>query len=816
MTYSELIQSIISAHAKAVGPGARILPNYILQRLVTANAVHPTLVSEIRNSFLETVEPEKLEDFIMEVFDLMDKQVSNNNFGIEGKGSWWNIPLLGNTGSTSLESRSELFFNAKIGRWLEFFNGTELTEKIVKDGFLNDIIDELFSSNAPSVGIIDRQKTFARIGKELPRNLLMFMLDMPNKMYNADFSGKTYLETVSEMQESINKYKVQEFIEPSYLDTLDEIITTNNNNLAQDFFAANKYTDAISGQLRVSEISNDIVQMMVDPIVQLSRVIVPESINFRQSVQVLRLLNDPEFSELLDNFKMRNNIYFVERLLDSEVDTPIKTIAADAINRYRKGAEAYTTLNFEDIIKNSNYISKLHDNIQALYNAFSNLQLEVIEATDSPLGNAIRNSKYFDIFQKTEVEGDRVFKTTLNIIEGIKEFLGDVDRTEYTDASQGADELGLFSPSTSEFINETHDMTDVENMYINHLQTSSSYGDNNNVLVQKLNKLRNIVADAQTPTDNGFDIFSFKPPVNEVFHAGPSLAFLEDLYNIPNIGDVDFWDWQQGMWQPLSGSMETIQDDMWKVANQLIGDSSRWDELIVKEAAEKNLQLPEKLIIKVKNPSNAISQALFGMDNKVAIPNKVNIGETVGDLLDNMDADKLQDVIKVITEPKLGSAIASTALNFAKKAGKFVGGTTISALAPGDVIIERGIKKLLPKLGLAAISTPALAAYTAYELALLAADATKGLSEANKAAGVGQNKYGGFSFTGGKTLEGEDVDYKAPDFSSYGKDFWKGFTEDNVSDKYSIGYKLTKEVHNTLFEDVYGRIAQDLYAGTDS
>lgn len=809
MTYSELIQSIISAHAKAVGPGAKVLPNYILQKLVTQNAVHPTLVSEIRNSFLETVEPEKLEDFIMDAFDLMDKQVSNNNFGIETKGAWQDIPLLGNTGSTNLNSRSELFFNAKVSRWLEFFNGTEVTEKIIKDGFINDILEDMFKY--PSAGVIDRQKTFAKIGKELPRNLLMFMLDMPNKMYNADFSGKTYLETVSEMQDSINKYKVQEFIEPSYLDTLDEIITTNNNNLAQDFFAANGYTDAISGQLRVSEISNDIVQMMVDPIVQLSRVIVPESINFRQSVQVLRLLNDPEFSELLDNFKMRDNIYFRE-IINYKVDTPIKTIAADAINNYRKGAEAYTTLNFEDIIKNSNYINVLHDNIQSLYYAFSNLQLEVMDATDSPLGNAISESKYKDIFIDSTTE-DLKGK---NIIEGIKEFLGDVERDTYTDASQGADELGLFNTNTSEFIEQSYFLADTENAYINHIQPSSTVYGNNNVLATKINILQNIVADAQTPTDNGFDIFSFKPPADEVFHAGPSLAFLDDLYSIPKIGDVDFWDWQQGMWQPLSGSMETIQDDMWKVANQLIGDSSRWDELIVKEAAEKNLQLPEKLIIKVKNPSNAISQALFGMDNKVAIPNKVNIGETVGDLLDNMDADKLQDVMKVITEPKLGSAIASTALDFARKAGKFVGGTTISALAPGDVIIERGIKKLLPKLGLAAISTPALAAYTAYELALLAADATKGLAEANKAAGVGQNEYGGFSFAGGKSIEGQDIDYKKTDLSSYGKDFWKGFTEDNVSDKYSIGYKFTKEIHNTLFEDVYGRIAQDLYAGTDS
>jgi len=696
-------------------------------------------------------------------------------------------------------------------RWMEFFNGTEETQKIIKDGFLNQIVDELYKADGPAVAALDRQKIFAKIGKEIPRNLLMFMLDMPNRMYNADLSGKTYLETVNEMQESINAYKVQEFMEPSYLDTIDEVITSGNNNLAQDFFAANRYTDAISGPLKISEISNDIVQLMVDPIVQLSRFIVPESINFRQSVQVLRLLNDPEFADLIDKYAMRDGQFFVDGLLEGG-NTSIKNIAADAIKNYRNGAEAYTTLNFEELIKNQNYINELNDNIQALYSRFSNLQLQVMDVTDSPLGDAIRQSKYKDVF----IDSTRENSKGKNIVEGIKEFFGDIQMDYYTDASEGANELGLFNANTSEFIEQSYFLADTENAYINHIQPASTVYGNNNVLLEKINKLQNIVADAQTPIDNGFDIFSFKPPVDEVFHAGPSLAFLDDLYNIPNIGDVDFWDWQQGMWQPLTGSMDTIQDDMWQVANQLIGDSSRWDELIVTEAAQKGIKLPDKLIIKVKNPSNAISQSLFGMDNKVAIPNKINIGETVGDLIDNMDADKLQEVMKVITEPKLGSAIASTALNFARKAGKFVGGTTISALAPGDVIIERGIKKLLPKLGLAAISTPALAAYTAYELALLAADATKGLADANKAAGVGQNEYGGFSFTGGKTLEGKDADYKATDFSSYGKDFWKGFTEDNVSDKYSIGYKLTKEVHNALFEDVYGRIAQDLYAGTDS
>jgi hypothetical protein len=226
--------------------------------------------------------------------------------------------------------------------------------------------------------------------------------------------------------------------------------------------------------------------------------------------------------------------------------------------------------------------------------------------------------------------------------------------------------------------------------------------------------------------------------------------------------------------------------------------------------------LPDRVIIRLNKPSLDKSTALLSINHKIAVPTHVKAGERIEELVKNMDADKIEDVVNVLKTPKIGSAIASTAIDFAKKAGKYGGGTVLTALAPGDVAIELGLKRLLPKLGLAAISGPALAAYTAYELALLAADATKGLAEANKAAGVGQNQYGGFSFTGGKTLEGKDVDYKAPDFSSYGKDFWKGFTEDNVSDKYSIGYKLTKEVHNALFEDVYGRIAQDLYTGTGS
>ena len=104
---------------------------------------------------------------------------------------------------------------------------------------------------------------------------------------------------------------------------------------------------------------------------------------------------------------------------------------------------------------------------------------------------------------------------------------------------------------------------------------------------------------------------------------------------------------------------------------------------------------------------------MLGLNNKVAVPNQVKAGDRIAEVVKNMDADKLEDVVNILKTPKIGSAISSTAIDYAKKAGKYGGGAAFTALAPGDVAIELGLKKLLPKLGLAAISGPALALYTA-------------------------------------------------------------------------------------------------------
>ena len=103
----------------------------------------------------------------------------------------------------------------------------------------------------------------------------------------------------------------------------------------------------------------------------------------------------------------------------------------------------------------------------------------------------------------------------------------------------------------------------------------------------------------------------------------------------------------------------------------------------------------------------------------------------------------------------------------------------MAGFAPGDIAIETAIRKLLPRLGLVAISGTALAAYTAYEMGLVAADAGRAFAKKQQ-----------------------------------GEKFWDNFGE--ISDKYSIGYKLTKEIHNTLFDEVYGKMNQNVYAGADS
>ena len=184
---------------------------------------------------------------------------------------------------------------------------------------------------------------------------------------------------------------------------------------------------------------------------------------------------------------------------------------------------------------------------------------------------------------------------------------------------------------------------------------------------------------------------------------------------------------------------------------------------------------------------------------------------TTKELKGLIDPELAAKAARVLQSSKeVGEAIVSSAQALAKNALK-VGGKTLGVLDPGDVVISKSIPKLFASLGVTTLSSGALTVYAIYEGALLLADAVSGLQEANKKAGIGANRsedFTGYSFTGGQTIDGRDVAYQQADFSSYGKDFWQGFTEDSVSDKYSLSYKLSKEIHNSLFGSVYGTIAE--------
>jgi len=300
--------------------------------------------------------------------------------------------------------------------------------------------------------------------------------------------------------------------------------------------------------------------------------------------------------------------------------------------------------------------------------------------------------------------------------------------------------------------------------------------------------------------DNYSSIFDIA--VTEPMHMTPTVALLDYVEKNPNF-KVEVLDSRTAKFFDVSNM--TRGNAQLQILKQKIGGKPNLfnipdTELV--EIAEKAPGGPtplgerymDSLILRVtpNNPSpNAVDDVQGFIKNLpqdyFTAPEFRKIADTPEDISRSVDKNKLAQAEDVLKNTDVGKHISGTALDFAKKAGKVGFGTGMTAVAPGDVIIEQGIKRLLPKLGLAFISAPALAAYTAYEMALLAADVGKGLSEAKN--------------------RGDEESFKSA--------FWDGFTEDAYSDKYSIGYALTKEIHETLFQDVYGRIAQEYLPGSE-
>ena len=817
MTYSEYIKSLYDTLAKAIGPKAYTIPELLLGQLVSKNQVHPAAVNTLTETIQMIADEAQYDELLKDYFKLLKTQVDNLDFGIKEADVYTDvIPLLNNGGTNNLNNASQYGLGNRFYRLMEFLEG-DIGQRIIKEGILDGYIAR-FKTIPQTAGEINqsygliRRRLLAEIGEKIPENLLMFMFDMPNSLYRASMvTGMDDLSSLNELLMSIERNDVLQYIDNNFLDELTDIVTSGNKGDAIDFWATGKFNEVLSqGKSGIVGIEKTLINSIVEPLVSLSRVLVSESVTFRNSTQILSLLLDNEFTGIVDT-KDASVPYttLISYYKEAGVNfDSTREFVEDVVKRLRVGAEMYATGNFEKFLENPKWVNELQNDLRIIWSVFDKYYDEVnngaIRGTGySPAGDVLYNSKYKTIFQ-SEYEGARY---NPGPFDGIANYFNDVKSTGSSyNATYATKRLGIFNNDVADFMDSFNNLPQGQGNFVSFIDEATANA------VPEIQKATKILQNKNLPADNAFDVFSFKPPANEVFHLGPSIRLLEALEDITDLKDVELWDWDAGSFKQLSGN---VTDDAWLIANQIIGDTKQW-EIMEGGKIPDNVVINDRVVIKLKKPKNEVSEKIFNIDKNVAVPTEVNVGERVEDIVKNMDPEKVKEVIDFIKKPGIGKGIATAALNFAKKAGKFTGGTAMTALAPGDIAIEQGIKRLLPRLGVAAISAPALAAYTTYELALAAIDVGKGLALANERAGVGQ-AYGGYSFTGGKTIEGKDVGpYKKADFSSYGKDFWEGFTEDSISDKYSIGYKLTKEIHNQLFNDVYDTINEDLNTGTNS
>jgi phosphotransferase system HPr-like phosphotransfer protein len=174
-----------------------------------------------------------------------------------------------------------------------------------------------------------------------------------------------------------------------------------------------------------------------------------------------------------------------------------------------------------------------------------------------------------------------------------------------------------------------------------------------------------------------------------------------------------------------------------------------------------------------------------------------------GEVIDIAD-DTTTDLSKVVGKggykrfEQLAKQAPEFVGNLFNSTKKLVGKTFgVAQLAdPGDIVITQGLTKILPRLGLASISLPALAAYTAYELAILVVDVGQAYNKAIENQG-GQRDFIP-SFMGGKTIEGEepeDIDY---DWKQIGKDTWEEMGA--ISDTWSLSWKISEPIIDSVFK----------------
>jgi hypothetical protein len=204
-------------------------------------------------------------------------------------------------------------------------------------------------------------------------------------------------------------------------------------------------------------------------------------------------------------------------------------------------------------------------------------------------------------------------------------------------------------------------------------------------------------------------------------------------------------------------------------------------------------------LIKVGDP-NYIKPAdrPFAPQKVALMPEEIiNVASTVvEDASELVDSDSLNKVKELVNaEPEIADNIFKSAKRVVGKAFN----TAAGVADPGDVAITAGITRLLPRLGLAAISGPALVAYIGYELLVLLKDAGQALNKARVNQGLGT-----VAESGGAIFEGLPP-FGDADWKQLGKDTWEEFGE--VSDTWSLSWKISEPIIDYAFEQ-YGKLQE--------
>ena len=163
-----------------------------------------------------------------------------------------------------------------------------------------------------------------------------------------------------------------------------------------------------------------------------------------------------------------------------------------------------------------------------------------------------------------------------------------------------------------------------------------------------------------------------------------------------------------------------------------------------------------------------------------------NVVEDAADLVDKASLNKVEQL--AVTQPQVVDGI----MNSAKKVVGKTFNTFAGVLDPGDLAITAGIARVLPRLGLAAISGPALAAYVGYELAVLLIDAAQAVDKGRQNQGI----------------DLLDFDNTNPDINwkQLGKDTWSEFGD--ISDTWSLSWKISEPIIDYAFGE-YAKLQEN-------